>query len=118
MDRSDDRTEAYDDFAGELFLALATDGRLVVDSDRADRLIADLEQTLAVLHARLRVLDVWRRNPHPHIEELPGYVAGSVVDAVFAEQLAPGRLERAAVELPKYVAALKAARSAKNRNEA
>jgi hypothetical protein len=118
MDRSDDRTEAYDDFAGELFLALATDGRLVVDSDRADRLIADLEQTLAVLHARLRVLDVWRRNPHPHIEELPVYVAGAVVDAVFAEQLAPGRLERAAVELPKYVAALKAARCASNRNDA
>jgi hypothetical protein len=106
------------EFAGELFLALAIEGRLVVESDRADQLIADLEQTLAVLRARLRVLEVWHQHPAPAIEKLPCEVADSVVDAVFAEQLAPGRLERAAAELPKYVAALKVARHARDRDDA
>jgi hypothetical protein len=106
------------EFAGELFLALATEGRLVVESDRADRLIADLEQTLAVLRARLRVLEVWHQHPAPAIEKLPPEVADSIVDAVFAEQLAPGRLERAAEELPKYLAALKVARRARDRDDA
>ena len=113
MSRGDRREPAEcpgPDFAGELFLTLATEGRLVVDSQRADALIADLEQTLAVLHARLRVLEVWHQHPAPTIEKLPSEVAETVVDAVFVDQLAPGRLERAAVELPKYVAALKAAR--------
>ena len=110
--------EPCGDFAGELFLTLATEGRLVVDSRRADELIADLEQTLAVLHARLRVLEVWHQHPAPTIGKLPPEVAETVVDAVFADQLAPGRLERAAVELPKYVAALKAARHARDRDDA
>jgi hypothetical protein len=113
MSRGDGPEPADDsggDFAGELFLTLAIEGRLVVDSQRADALIADLEQTLAVLHARLRVLEVWHQHPTPTIGKLPPEVAETVVDAVFVDQLAPGRLERAAVELPKYVAALKAAR--------
>lgn len=104
------RDEADSEFAGELFLNLAEQGRLVVDAGRADRLIADLEETLAVLRARLRMLEVWRAHHTPAIETLPPDVADSVVDAVFADQLAPGRLERASRELPKYVAALKAAR--------
>jgi hypothetical protein len=106
------------EFAGELFLALATEGRLVVDSGRADQLIADLEQTLAVLSARLRMLEVWHQRSVPAIEKLPLEVADPVVDAVFAEQLAPGRLERAAEELPKYLAALKVARRARDRDDA
>jgi hypothetical protein len=118
MSRGDERPDAYDDFAGELFLRLATEGRLVVDCDRADELIADLEQTLAVLKARLRVLAVWEQNPAPHLGTLPSDVAETVVDAVFADQLAPGRLARAAVELPKYVAALKAARVVRDRDDA
>jgi uncharacterized membrane protein YccC len=108
-----------DDFAGELFLALATEGRLVVDSQRADELIADLENTLAVLHERLRVLEVWQQNPAPAVSKFPAETAETVVDAVFADQLAPGRLARAAAELPKYVAALKAARRhARSRDDA
>ena len=110
MSSNDEQTDPGDDFAGELFLTLATEGRLKVDRQRADELIADLEQTLAVLHARLSVLEVWQRDPNPRIETLPAEVAETVVDAVFADQLAPGRLARAAAELPKYVAALKAAR--------
>jgi len=121
MGRGDAREPADElcsDFAGELFLTLATEGRLVVDAQRADELIADLEQTLAVLHARLQVLEVWHRHPAPAIGKLPPEVAETVVDAVFADQLAPGRLELAAVELPKYVAALKAARTARDRDDA
>ena len=105
-----DRSNGESEFAGELFLALATEGRLVVDAARADRLIADLEQTLAVVRTRLRVLELWHADPAPTIDDLPLDVAESVVDAVFADQMAPGRLERATRELPKYVAALKAAR--------
>jgi hypothetical protein len=104
------RDDADIEFAGELFLNLAEQGRLVVDAGRADRLIADLEATLAVLRARLRTLEAWRAGPAPAIDSLPAEVADAVVDAVFADQLAPGRLERASRELPKYVAALRAAR--------
>jgi len=108
-----------DYFAGELFLTLATEGRLVVDSERADELIADLENTLAVLKARLLVLEDWKQNPAPAVEKLPAELAETVVDAVFADQLAPGRLARAAVELHKYVAALKVARRhARSRDDA
>jgi hypothetical protein len=103
------RQDVSGEFAGELFLRLAAEGRLVVDAGRADRMIAELEETLAVLHARRRVLELWRTHA-PAIENLPPEVADSVVDAVFADQLAPGRLEEATRELPKYVAALKAAR--------
>jgi uncharacterized membrane protein YccC len=108
-----------DYFAGELFLALANEGRLVVDSERADEMIADLERTLAILQDRLRVLEVWQQHPAPAVEKLPAEVAETVVDAVFADQLAPGRLAQAAVELPKYVAALKVARRhARSRDDA
>jgi hypothetical protein len=103
------RQDTSGEFAGELFLHLAVEGRLVVDAGRADQLIAELEETLAVLRARQRVLEVWRKHA-PAIESLPPDLAESVVDAVFADQLAPGRLEQATRELPKYVAALKAAR--------
>jgi hypothetical protein len=118
MSRRDERAEPYGDFAGELFLSLATEGRLMVDSERADVLIADLEHTLEVLHARLRALEVWQHAPAPALGRLPAEVADVVVDAVFADQFAPGRLARAAVELPKYVAALKAARCVRARDEA
>jgi hypothetical protein len=108
-----------DYFAGELFLTLATEGRLVVDSDRADELIADLEHTLAILQDRLRVLEIWHRHPAPAVEKLPPELTEAAVDAVFADQLAPGRLAQAAVELPKYVAALRAARRrARSRDDA
>jgi len=104
------RRDGNSEFAGELFLDLAVEGRLVVEAGQADRMIADLEATLAVLEARLRVLELWRSHPAPRIECLPPEFADSVVDAVFADQLAPGRIEQATRELPKYVAALRAAR--------
>ncbi|WP_433794809.1 hypothetical protein [Actinoplanes sp. CA-252034] len=97
-----------DEFAGEIFLTLANEGRLVVASEEADSLIAGLEETIAILNERLNVLDLWRRAPR--LDGRPSAVSGAVVDTVFADQLCPGRIERAARELPKYVAALRLAR--------
>jgi hypothetical protein len=97
-----------DEFAGEIFLTLADEGRLVVASEQADSLIAGLEETIAVLNERLNVLDLWRRTPC--LDGMPLAMSGAVVDTVFADQLCPGRIERAARELPKYVAALRLAR--------
>ena len=96
-------------FAGELFLHLAAEGRLVVDAGRADEAIAGLERTLAQVRARLRVIRIWQQVPAQRIAELPAELVQDVVDAVFVDQLAPGQLERAAAELPKYIAALRTA---------
>lgn len=96
-------------FAGELFLDLAAQGRLVVDAVRADEVIAGLEGTLAQIRARLRVIRIWEQLPAQRVAELPAELVQDVVDAVFVDQLAPGQLERAAAELPKYIAALRRA---------
>ncbi|WP_067495033.1 hypothetical protein [Actinoplanes sp. TFC3] len=97
-------------FAGELFLTLAAEGRLVVDSARADAVISGLERTLSLARARLRVLRIWQHAPAQRVDELPRELADDVVDAVFADQLAPGRLEEAVTELPKYIEAMRQAR--------
>ncbi|HWS33515.1 MAG TPA: hypothetical protein VN408_12335 [Actinoplanes sp.] len=96
-------------FVGELFLTLATEGRLVVDPGRADEVIAGLEGTLAQIRARLRVMRIWRQASNQRVGDLPSELVQDVVDAVFLDQLAPGQLERAAVELPKYIEALRLA---------
>ena len=101
--------EASLPFAGELFLHLATEGRLVVDAVRADEVIAGLEGTLARVRARLRVIRIWQQLPGHRVGELPEELVQDVVDAVFTDQLAPGQLERAAAELPIYIAALRRA---------
>jgi hypothetical protein len=97
-------------FAGDLFLTLAAEGRLVVDPERADELIADLERTLDLITARLRLVRIWQQLPEPAVDDLPAEFSQFVVDAVFADQLAPGQLERAVHELPKYIQALHIAR--------
>lgn len=99
-------------FAGELFLTLAAEGRLVVDPRRADEVIAGLEGTLAQIRARLRVIRIWQQTPAQRVGDLPEELVQDVVDAVFVDQLAPGQLESAAVELPKYIAALRRASTA------
>jgi hypothetical protein len=99
-----------DTFAGDLFLALAAEGRLVLDSERADQVIADLEETMNLVSTRVRLLELWRRLSGPVLDDLDPDVERTVIDAVFADQLAPGRLEEAMRELPKYVEAFKAAR--------
>jgi hypothetical protein len=97
-------------FAGDLFLSLAAEGRLVVDAVRADELIADLERTLDMITTRLRLVQIWQQLREPAVDELPEALSQSVVDAVFVDQLAPGQLERAVDELPKYIQALQVAR--------
>jgi hypothetical protein len=91
-------------------MSLAADGRLVVDAVRADELIADLERTLDMITTRLRLVQIWQQLREPAVDELPEALSQSVVDAVFVAQLAPGQLERAVDELPKYIQALQAAR--------
>ena len=97
-------------FAGELFRTLAAQGRLIVEADRADALIRGLQQSLDVLTARLRLVRMWHTMTPPRLDGLPAQAAVPVVDAVFADQLAPGHLERAVAELPKYIDALRLAR--------
>ncbi|GAA0794264.1 hypothetical protein [Spirilliplanes yamanashiensis] len=91
-------------YAGDLFLALADQGRLVLDADEAEEIIAGLERTLEALAARVRLLDAWRSG----LADAYG-MPQPVIDAVFAEQLAPGRTDEAIRELPKYVEALRRA---------
>ncbi|MFV2009120.1 MULTISPECIES: hypothetical protein [unclassified Micromonospora] len=95
---------------GELLLILAGEGRLVLDPARADEAIAGLERTLSEVRARLRLIRIWQRAPLGQVDDLPDDVARDVVEAVFADQLAPGRLELAVIEIPKYIEALRRAR--------
>jgi len=97
-------------FAGDLFMSLASQGRLVIDAVRADEMIADLDRTLDLINTRLRLVQIWRQLPEAAVDQLPAELTQPVVDAVFVDQLAPGQLERAAHELPKYIQALQVAR--------
>ncbi|MEV0395554.1 hypothetical protein AB0I07_20900 [Polymorphospora rubra] len=97
-------------FVGELLLALAAEGRLVLDAAQADEAIAGLERTLSEVRARLRIIRMWQCLPAQRVDELPDDLAQDVIEAIFADQLAPGRLELAVVEIPKYIAALQRAR--------
>ncbi|SCF39983.1 hypothetical protein GA0070216_11399 [Micromonospora matsumotoense] len=97
---------------GELLLTLASQGRLVLPAEQADEAIAALELTLSAVRARLRILHIWQHIPTQRVEEIPDELALDVVDALFADQLAPGRLELAVTEIPKYIEALRRARLA------
>ncbi|MEV6488079.1 hypothetical protein AB0M20_05475 [Actinoplanes sp. NPDC051633] len=96
-------------FAGDVFLDLARDGRLTIEAAEAERLAGSLELTLAAVLERLRVVERWRQLDAPTLDGLPGPAAQVVADAIFQDQTVPGRLEQAADELPKYIAALRAA---------
>jgi hypothetical protein len=104
----DDARPTSPAFAGDVFLTLAAQGRLVLEADEADSVIASLEKTLALLGRRAEVLDAWRRR-HADVD-FAGVVNQSVVDVVFADVVAPGQLEQALAELPKYVEALRLAK--------
>jgi hypothetical protein len=95
-------------FAGDLLLSLATEGRLRVDPCVAERTIAGLERTLDLVHARLRMLGATRRSDLRDSRR----PSQAYVNAHFAEQLAPTRLHWAAIELPKYIEALRQIRNA------
>ncbi|MDQ2587983.1 hypothetical protein [Saccharothrix yanglingensis] len=109
-----DEGEAFslwqEDFAGDLFLRPAVDGRLVLEQEEADRIIADLKRTLDVVADRQRMIDLLRdvsldklRHLHPGLESI-------VADAVFEEQVTEGHLRRTLHELPKYIEALEMAK--------
>jgi hypothetical protein len=99
-----ERGSPAEPFAGDLFLTLAAEGRLVIDADRADALLAGLSRTLEQVQSRLRLVRIWHELPRP------APLTPALVDAAFTDQLAPGRLEDAARELPKYIAAVQAAK--------
>lgn len=105
-----DRDAVSAPFAGELFLRLAEEGRLVIDAARADVAIAELERALSAVQARVRVLRRWQRVPAQRLDDLPDGLADDIVHAAFADQLAPGELEQAEIEFPKYIDALRRAR--------
>lgn len=97
-------------FRGDLVLSLAEDGRLMLGVAEADELIAGIENTLSLLRMREWGLQVWRQaswqergGGNPSVEQF-------VFDAAFSEQIAPGRLEAALQELPKYLEAFRIAR--------
>jgi Flp pilus assembly protein TadD len=89
-------------FAGDLFLALAADGRLVLDPADADEVVAGLEETLGVVRDRLRIAGVRPLADHPATTQ-------RVIDALFTDQIAPGQMEEALRELPKYIEAFRRA---------
>src|SRR4051794_15646027 len=91
-------------YAGDLFVRLADQGRLVLDADEAEEVIARLERTLDALARRVGLVQAWRGGVADG-RALPQPVA----DAVFAEQVAPGGVAEALRELPKYVEALRRA---------
>ena len=97
--------------AGDLVLALAEAGRLVLDAAVADRVITDLEETIAKVDQRLRLVDSWQQ-PLARCDRSRLELTQNLVDALFVEQIAPGQLRDALVELPKYLAAIRIARRA------
>ncbi|SDT09842.1 hypothetical protein [Actinoplanes derwentensis] len=56
--------------------------------------------------ARLAAVQHWNSCAGCRAQPRPG----DLVNGVFIEQIAPGRLEQAAIELPRYIAALRLAR--------
>ena len=98
-------------FAGDLFLTLAADGRLVLDADQADRLIADLEHTIELVNAQVCRAELALRLPLAAVRELLPTTERLITNAAFAEQMCPGQFERALDELAKYVKAFKIAKA-------
>ncbi len=93
--------EGLAEFAGDLLLRLAVSGALVLERGHADTLIADLTEALAVVR-RWRHANTCPRNRLAELGEVEEQLG---FDAAFAEQVAPGRLDRALAELPKYIEA-------------
>jgi hypothetical protein len=96
-------------FAGDLFLQLARRGWLVLDPDQAQGVIGELERTLDEVRSRLRKLELSRKLRDASGNHVAPDVDRLVVDAVFAGQLNSDTWERALVELPKYIEALRIA---------
>lgn len=102
-------------FAGDLFLRLAHEGWLVVSPEQADRVIAELEGTLAEVRSRLRKAELSRKLRDVAGPDVAPDVDRLMVDSAFAGQIAAARWEQALVELPKYIQAFRIARAADER---
>lgn len=96
-------------FAGDLFLQLARRGWLVLEPAQAQGVIDELERTLDEVRSRLRKLELSRRLRDASGDHVAPDVDRLVIDAVFAGQLNSDSWERALVELPKYIEALRIA---------
>lgn len=97
-------------FAGDLFLRLANAGALVLDADEADLLIAELTATLDEVRCRRGLNTVVREQFLRASVIADGEVVETAVDAAFIEQVAPGRLDWAVEEIPKYIEAFQIAK--------
>ncbi|QFZ24638.1 hypothetical protein EKG83_32010 [Saccharothrix syringae] len=104
-----DRVSPPERFAGDLFLQLARRGWLVLEPAQARRVIIELEHTLDEVRSRLRRLELSRRLRDASGDDVAPDVDRLVVDAVFAGQLNSDSWERALVELPKYIEAMRIA---------
>ncbi|SDP93575.1 hypothetical protein [Lentzea jiangxiensis] len=103
------RASSPEQFAGDLFLQLARRGWLVLEPAQAQGVIGELERTLDEVRARLRKLELSRKLRDASGDHVAPHVDRLVVDAVFAGQLNSDNWERALVELPKYIEALRIA---------
>jgi hypothetical protein len=110
--RSDDGavTEPFrsvEPFAGDLVLRLATEGWLVLPPDQAERVIAELVETLTEVRACLRRAELSLKLLGT--ADIAPDVGRLVVNCAFAGQIAADRWTQALVELPKYIEAFRIA---------
>ena len=97
-------------FLGDGLLELAQSGAFVLDPERADGLIGDLEVALDLVRARISVNEMFVAQPRLSLDGFAPEVADAVAGAVFVEQVAPGRMEASLEELPKCIQALQLAK--------
>jgi hypothetical protein len=97
----------HEPFAGDLVLRLADEGWLVLPPEQAERLIVELERTLADVRSCLRRAELSRRLLD--VADVAADVDRLVVDSAFMGQIAADRWEQALVELPKYIQAFRIA---------
>ena len=97
----------HEPFAGDLVLRLADEGWLVLPPEQAERLIAEIERTLADVRSCLRRAELSRKLLD--VADIAADVDRLVVDSAFMGQIAADRWEQALVELPKYIQAFRIA---------
>lgn len=91
--------------AGDLVLRLAGDGQLVLGIDAAQRVIGDIELTLAVVEKRRAEVASIGGGSEGRANE----IGQEAVDLGFAEVVDPRRIHTALEELLKYLAAFRLA---------
>lgn len=102
-----DEGAGHEPFAGDLVLRLAVEGWLVLPPEQAERVVAELERTLAEVRSRLRKAELSRKLLAA--ADVAADVDRLVVDSAFTGQIAAYRWVQALVELPKYIKAFRIA---------